>query len=141
MKPHWAEQDFTEWMYGLKDEDEHVLGCPQCQAEVTRLAMERRRLTAQPEVPREFLEAQRRSIYTRLHEPSHTLRNWMRARVLAPVGAGAVLAAVGVALMMPKATHQPLFTESDQKFFTEISSMEQSSEPRAIQPIHNMFEE
>jgi len=49
--------------------------------------------------------------------------------------------AIGVALMLPKPAQQPLVSDSDRKFFTEISSMEQSSEPRAIQPIHSMFEE
>jgi hypothetical protein len=141
MKPHWEEQDFTQWMYGLKEQDEHVLGCPQCQAEVARLAVERRGLTVEPEVPHEFLAAQRRSIYKRLDESVHTFHSLVRARILAPVSAVAVLAAIGIALMLPKPAQPPLFTESDQKFFTEIGSMEQSAEPRAIQPIHNMFEE
>jgi hypothetical protein len=136
---HWGEQDFTRWMFGLKEEDEHVRVCPQCQSEVVRLTSIRAGITAEPEVSHEFLAAQRRAIYTRLHEPSN---RWMRARVWAPISAGVALAAVGVALMLPpKPAHQPLLNESDQKFFTEIGSIEQSAEPRAIQPIHNMFEE
>jgi ferric-dicitrate binding protein FerR (iron transport regulator) len=139
MNPHWGEQDFTRWMFGLKEEDEHLNNCPQCQAEVARLTAVRHGITSEPAVSHEFLAAQRRAIYTRLHEPA---QSWMRARILAPVGAGVALAAVCVALMFPtKPAQQPLFTESDQKFFTEIGSMEQSAEPRAIQPIHNMFEE
>jgi|HubBroStandDraft_6_1064221.scaffolds.fasta_scaffold69370_4 hypothetical protein len=136
---HWGEQDFTRWMFGLKEEDEHLRSCPQCQTEIARLTAVRNSITSQPEVSHEFLAAQRRAIYNRLHQPSH---RWTRARIWAPISAGVALAAIGVALMLPpKATQQPLFTESDQKFFTEIGSMEQSSEPRAIEPIHNMFEE
>ncbi len=139
MKPHWGEPDFTRWMFGVQDEDEHVRSCPQCQAELSRLLVVRNRAAAEPEVSHEFLAAQRRSIFNRLHAPA---RNWMRARVWAPVSAGVVLAALGAALLLPpKRAQQPMFTESDRKFFTEISSMEQSSEPRAIEPIHNMFEE
>ena len=140
MKPqsHWEEQDFTRCMFGLQEPDEHVESCPQCQAEIGRLGRLRKSITAEPKISHEFLAAQRRSIYHRLHEPA---RNWMRARIWAPVSAGAMLAALGVALLLPKPAHQPLFTESDQKFFTEISSMEQSTEPRAIQPIKNMFAE
>lgn len=139
MKPHWGEQDFTRWMFGLKEEDEHLSSCPQCQGEVARLTAVRNSIAAEPEVSHEFLAAQRRSIHHRLNQPSH---RWMRARVWAPVSAGVALAAIGMALMLPpKPSHQPLFTESDQKFFTEIGSMEQSAEPRAIQPIHRMFEE
>jgi len=125
-------------MFGVQDEDEHVRGCPQCQAELSRLSVVRQSVTAEPEVSNEFLAAQRRSILNRLQEPAR----WMRARVWAPVSAGVVFAALGVALLLPtKPAQQPMFTESDRKFFTEISSMEQSSEPRAIEPIHNMFEE
>jgi len=140
MKPqsHWGEQEFTRWLFGLQEEDEHARTCPECQAELTRLQAVRKSITAEPEVSPEFLAAQRRAIHSRLHQPA---RHWMRTRIWAPVSAGVVLAAIGVALMLPKAAQQPLVSDSDQKFFTEISSMEQSSEPRAIQPIHSMFEE
>ena len=140
MKPqsHWGEQEFTRWMVGLQEEDEHARACPRCQAELARLLAVRKSVTAESEVSPEFLAAQRRSIYSRLHEPA---RHWMRMRIWAPVSAGVVLAAIGVALMLPRAAQQPLVSDSDQKFFTEISSMEQSSEPRAIQPIRNLFEE
>ena len=30
---------------------------------------------------------------------------------------------------------------SDEQLFSDLSSIEQSAEPKAIQPIHNLFEE
>lgn len=141
MKPqsHWGEQEFTRWMFGLQDEDDHTRSCPQCESELQRLLAMRKRISAEPEISHEYLAVQRRSIYSRLHQPA---RNWMRLRVWAPVSAGVALAAIGVALMLPLQTaQQPLVSDADQKFFTEISSMEQSSEPRAIEPIRSMFQQ
>jgi ferric-dicitrate binding protein FerR (iron transport regulator) len=141
MKPqsHWGEQELTRWMFGLQEEDDHTRSCSQCQAELQRLQAMRHSVQAEGQVSPEFLAAQRRSIHSRLHQPAHT---WMRMRIWAPVSAGVALAAIGVALMVPARTaQQPLLSDSDQKFFTEISSMEQSSEPRAIEPIRSMFEQ
>ena len=66
MKPqsHWGEQEFTRWLFGLQEEDEHARTCPECQAELTRLQAVRKSITAEPEVSPEFLAAQRRAIHS-----------------------------------------------------------------------------
>jgi hypothetical protein len=100
------------------------------------------RLTkSQPEaeVSSEFLAGQRRSIYRRLDQPR---RNW------APMGWALSLAmlllmfAGGLTLERWHKTVPPTSSSmSDDQLFSDLSAMEQSSEPKAIQPIHGLFQE
>ena len=92
-----------------------------------------------PEVSPEFLAAQRRSIYRRLDQPR---RNW------APLGWALSLAmlllmfAGGLTLERRHKTAPPASTAmSDDQLFSDLSAMEQSNEPKAIQPIHGLFQE
>ncbi len=101
-----------------------------------------RRLTKsqpEPEVSSEVLAAQRRSIYRRLDEKR---RNW------APVGWAVSLAmlllmfAGGLTLERRHKTAPPASAAmSDDQLFSDLSAMEQSNEPKAIQPIHGLFQE
>ncbi len=71
---HWTETDFKHWLYGLKDQDQHLDECPACRGEMERLKRERAQIMADPaaseEVSPEFLAAQRRQIYQRLEQPA-----------------------------------------------------------------------
>jgi predicted anti-sigma-YlaC factor YlaD len=131
---HWTETDFQHWLYGLKDEDAHVGECPQCRGEFERLQQERRRVTAEPEVSPDLLSAQRRSIHRRLEEPRH---NWTALRW--------VLSAAMLLLLMFGLTfqtwHKRATAISDEQLFSDLSAMEQSAEPKAIQPMHGLFEQ
>ncbi|MBZ5608535.1 MAG: hypothetical protein LAP38_09770 [Acidobacteriia bacterium] len=131
---HWTETDFEQGLYGLKDRDAHLDECPECRGELERLTQERRRVAAQPEVSREFLEAQRRNIYRRLEEPR---RNWVAWRWV--ISAAMLLAlALGLTLQRSRPTAPAI---SDDQLFSDLSRMEQSAEPKAIQPLHSLFEE
>ena len=140
---HWTETDFKYWLYGLKELDQHVDDCPECRGELERLQLERSHITASSavsapavseEVSPEFLAAQRRRIYERLDQPQ---RNPLLIRW--------VLSAAMLLLMIAGVTFQQLHKAppaiSDEQLFRDLSSIEQSAEPRAIQPIHNLFEE
>lgn len=135
---HWTETDFQYWLYGLKDPDQHLDECPECRGEMERLRLTREQITTAPapseEVSREFLAAQRRRIYARLEQP---LRNPLLMRW--------VLSAAMLLLMIAGITFQQLHKTpaaiSDEQLFRDLSSIEQSAEPKAIQPIHNLFEE
>lgn len=130
---HWTEEDFKQWLYGLKEDDGHAAECVECRGEMERLTLERRRMVAQPEVSSDFLAAQRRSIHQRLGDP---IRNWMPVRWA--VSAAAVLVVMlGVTLHNGKQT--PAI--SDEQLFSELAAMEQTAEPQAIAPIHKLFEE
>jgi len=130
---HWTEKDFTEWMYGLKEEDPHVAGCAECRGELERLKLERGRTIALPEVSHDFLASQRRSIYQRLGKP---ISNWhpMRWGI-------SVAALVVVILSVTLNTWKSTPAISDEQLFSDLATMEQSNEPKAIAPIHKFFEE
>jgi hypothetical protein len=131
---HWTEIDFQNWLYGLRDEDRHFEECAECRAERDRLAVERRRILAEPEVSTDFLAAQRRSIYRRMAEP---MRNWVPMRWALSV----TMLLVMVFSFTLTHSKKPNPMISDEQLFTELSSMDQSSEPKAIAPIHKLFEE
>jgi anti-sigma factor RsiW len=131
---HWEEIDFQQGLYGLKDGDTHLAECPACSAELERLQQERRRLVGDPEVSAEFLAAQRRSIYRRLEEPRRNL-----AAIRWVLSAAMLLVMVfGFTLQR---WHQSTPTISDEQLFSDLSAMERSAEPKAIQPMHSLFEE
>ena len=88
---------------------------------------------AEPEVSAEFLAAQRRSIYRRLGEPRHK-HAWRWALSLATV-----LLVLAGGLTWENRQASPGI--SDEQLFSDLSAMDQRTEPQAIQPIHSLFEE
>lgn len=132
---HWTENDFHLWLYGLKQADDHAESCPECRAELERLALDRRRILAGPEVPEEFLAEQRRNIYRRLHE---SRRNWVPLRWAI---SAAMLVVVIFSLTLTRSRKSAVTLTSDEQLFSDLAAIEQTAEPKAIQPIHNLFEE
>lgn len=131
---HWTEIDFQNWLYGLKDSDHHLEECPQCRGEAERLTAERRRIVTEPEVSHEFLAAQRRSIYRRLEERPRNLMAWRWVLSMAML----VVMVIGVTVSR---MHKPSSGISDEQLFSELAAMERRAEPKAIQPMHSLFEE
>jgi hypothetical protein len=131
---HWNENDFKEWLYGLRDEDQHLNECSECRGETERLRMARARITEQPEVSQDFLAAQRRSIYRQLHEPRH---NWVALRWALPVAMVLVMV-FGLTLQRDRRSAANI---SDEQLFSDLTAMEQSAEPKAIAPMHKLFEQ
>ena len=132
---HWTEIDFQNWLYGLKDEDPHVGQCGQCSAELERLRQGRRRITEEPEVSSDFLAAQRRTIYSRLEESPRG--HWAAWRWVLST---AMLLAIVFGLTLPR-WHKTAPTISDEQLFSDLAAMEQSTEPKAIEPMHRLFEQ
>jgi len=134
---HWDERDFQHWLYGLCEDDAHLRECPDCGAEAARLTERRRLIAAEPGVSHEFLAAQRREIYSRLGQ---TPRSWAPLRWAVSV-AMLLVVMLSATIVYRGRQVQPLFTNSDQQLFSDLESMDQSSEPRAISPIHSLFEQ
>jgi hypothetical protein len=89
---------------------------------------------AEPEVSAEFLAAQRRAIYSRLEEPRHKFSlRWALSLTT-------VLLALAGGLTLER-RHASAPAISDEQLFSDLSAMEQRTEPKAIQPIHSLFEE
>jgi predicted anti-sigma-YlaC factor YlaD len=135
---HWTEDDFLSWLYTGEADARHLDECATCRARAQQMTGTRERATAAPEISWEFLAAQRRSIYRKLglvNEPAVPVR-W----AVAAVSLVCILA-LSVALMRPWTGNTPLYTSADEKLFSDLAAIEQSSEPRAIRPIHHLFKE
>jgi hypothetical protein len=88
---------------------------------------------AEPEISAEFLAAQRRAIYRRLGQSQHRFSlRWALSLAMVLL----VLAGVTLERRRPSAP-----SISDEQLFSDLSAMEQRTEPKAIQPIHSLFEE
>src|ERR1700693_4077480 len=87
----------------------------------------------EPEVSSEFLAAQRRSIYRRLDSPrpNRAAMRWALSLAMLLL----MFAGARTLERRYKAASAPA-TLSDDQLFSDLSAMEQTSEPKAIQPIH-----
>lgn len=131
---HWTENDFQKWLYGLKEEDSHLVDCTGCRADLERLRVTRRHILAEPDVSEEFLAAQRRSIYNRLN---HATRHFAPLRWAL---SAAVLLVLVVGFTLPRLKQSPVTLTNDEQLYSDLAAMEQTSEPKAIQPLHKLFE-
>jgi hypothetical protein len=131
---HWTENDFHKWLYGLKEEDSHVETCSECRVELERLRLERRQVLAVPEVSAEFLAEQRRQIHSRINQPSRgsTPLRWALSV--------AMVLAVVVGLTLPRFRKSVVTLTNDEQLYSDLAAMERTSEPKAIQPLHQLFE-
>jgi len=93
----------------------------------------------EPEVSAEFLAAQRRNIYRRLEERH---RNWISMRWALSLAMLLMMFAGGLTLER-RYKNAPAISApvSDDQLFSDLSDMEQSNEPKAIQPMHGLFQE
>jgi hypothetical protein len=132
---HWTENDFQKWLYGLKEEDAHLETCGECRTELERLHVTRQRMLAAPQISEEFLAAQRRQIHGRLNQTS---RNFAPLRWALSV---AMLLVVVAGLTLPRFRKSPVILTNDEQLYSDLAAMEQTSEPKAIQPLHKLFEE
>lgn len=96
---------------------------------------EQRRNAPAPEVSEEFLAAQRRSIYSRLH---HSGRNFAPLRWAISI---AMVLAVVAGLTLPRFQKSNLTLTNDEQLYADLTAIEQTDEPKAIQPLHKLFEQ
>lgn len=88
----------------------------------------------EPEVSHEFLAAQRRAIYRRLDRPRH---NILAPRWALSFAMLLLMVAGGLTLERRRHTTPAI---SDDQLFSDLTAMEQTNEPKAIQPIHGLFQ-
>lgn len=136
---HWTDEQITQWLYGLTpDSDRHLDGCTICR-ERAQAALRRRTLAAQtPEISWDFLAAQRRAIYRRMERPQ---RLPIQARWIASLAVLIMAAVLGFNTWRAPSQAAPLVSPSDARLYSELVDIDQSNEPRAIRPIHSLFEE
>ena len=139
MGKHYSNEDLINRLYGIGRSDSHVEQCEDCRARWEQLLERRREIMEPPEVPAEFLAAQRREVYRRLESN----RSWWAWR-LGPALATVSVLVLGIVLSRPVPAPEPTLavnTNGDAEFFAEIYSMVESTEPWAAEPIYGLFEE
>jgi hypothetical protein len=134
---HWNNEEFTHWIYGLKEDQAHLDECAECRARAANLKKRRTDAVQPPEVSWEFLAAQRRSIYARMEAPQHSTA----VRLVASLAMLIVVALLSVNIWRTRSTVAPLSTPADDKLYSDLVSIEQSNEPRAIRPIEKLFQQ
>lgn len=143
---HLSGDEMLELVYGIGPKDGHVRDCAECRGRLDALLRTKAGLRSQEEarsrVSPAFLAAQRRAVYARLDQAATSYVRW------APALAGAGLLAVGL-LMFPHAQMRApraaaptarVELNTNEQLFSDLYSMEQSVEPEAVAPIHELFE-
>lgn len=138
---HLTHEELLAQIYGVGGIEAHVRDCADCSARLQTMELRRQDSAALPEVSNSYLAQQRRSIYARIEDGVSTQARW------APALAAAFLLAIGIALYHPHASMRPASTQASvsaesttEQLFSDLYSMEQSVEPEAAAPIHELFE-
>ena len=135
---HWTEQDFTEWLYGLKAGSSHLSECTDCNRIAQSLERRKAEATRSPDVSAGFLAEQRRNIYARLDQPQ---RHWASSRWVLSFAMLVMVMIASLGILHERPSTVPLATPADEKLFSDLASIDQSNEPRAIQPSESLFEQ
>lgn len=146
MSEHLTQEELIQRLYGMDTGASHLEGCSECGARYQALEARRADLAVPEEVPADVLAAQRRAIYSRMGEKPAGFTPWI------PALATAALLALGVYVYQPVTHHgqkivagkivaAPKADVGDAQLFSEAVSMELTAEPRAVEPMHGLFEE
>jgi predicted anti-sigma-YlaC factor YlaD len=133
MSQHWTEEQLLEHLYGLRNADEHLTSCPECSSRFAQMSTSRKGATEPPEIPDDFLAAQRRRIHERIGSP---LRSWRPLRWAVPL-----MAVFAIVFGLTIYHSMPTPQSHDDQFFSEISTMAQTPTPKAVQPIEALVDE
>jgi hypothetical protein len=147
MNRHLSHDELLSRIYGLEPDHSpeeatlHLRECAECAARLQEFEQRRADSAAAQEIPTGLLASQRREIYAKLEDrPAGYL-------ALTPALAAVFLLAVGVLLYQPSrpaAPETPLpavrVEQTDDQFFADLYSLEQTLEPQAAAPIHALFE-
>lgn len=134
---HLSDDQLLHQLYGIVQHS-HLESCEQCAARYRQLELRRAELAPPVEIQQETLAAQRRKIVARIENRPQVIWKWI------PAMAAACVVAIGLMMYRPAApvTPAPSHSEAaDDQLFSEVYSMEQSTEPRAAAPIHALFED
>ena len=140
MSGHLTHDELIQRLYGMDTGASHLEGCRECGARYQALEARRAELAVPEEISADVLAAQRRAVYSRMGEKPGGFHAWI------PALATAALLALGVYVYQPVAHHSktivaaPQTDVGDAQLFSEAVSMELNAEPRAVAPIHGLFQ-
>lgn len=133
---HLTDDELIDRVYGIEqDGSAHLADCEECAARWRAFEQRHREMIPALPVTAEFLAAQRRSIHSRVGQQPNTRLKW------APALVAACLLALVVLVNRPAPAPVQHADTNDAQLFSEVYSMEQSTEPRAASPIHELFED
>jgi hypothetical protein len=135
---HLSDDQLMDRIYGIgQDDNAHLTECAECSTRLQTFERRRRESIPVPAVSSDFLAAQRRGIYARTGERTPVRLKW------APAALAACLLAVVMLAHRPAAAPPPAAHPDtvDAQLFSEVYSMEESTEPRAASPLHELFED
>ena len=138
---HLSNDELLSSLYGIGEPalDRHVRECPECA--IRYAAFEQRRAQMRDcEASTEFLSAQRRAIYARLGESPDRPMRWGAPAVTVFFLLVASWFVYGPG-HSPGPSASPHSEITDEQLFSDVYSLEQSAEPRAATPIHELFEQ
>lgn len=134
---HFTDDQLIGRVYGIEPDggSVHLAECEDCSARWQTFERRYREMIPALPVSSEFLMAQRRGIYARVDRQPALRLKWV------PAGVAACLLAVVMLVHRPAAAPVMHTDSNDAQLFSEVYSMEQSAEPRAASPIHELFED
>jgi hypothetical protein len=135
MSRHWTVDELTDRLYGIRGADEHLSSCGSCGEELRALDRRRAAVTAPVPVSAGFLASQRSAVIERVEAPPRRLFRWV------PALSAACLLVIGVLVYRPVHAPTPHSDATDAQLFADIYNVEESAEPLAAAPIHELFQE
>jgi len=144
MNRHWTLDELIDRSYGIRDEDEHLASCGQCASRLEELKRYREVTCIGTELTAGELAAQRAVVRSQIESPVHRVPAWIPATT-----AAACLLAVAMFVYRPAQIVHPVAetaatataVTNDAQLFADIYNVEESAEPRAAAPIHELFQE
>jgi hypothetical protein len=147
-RPHLSDDELIGLLYGLGDAEKkdgsHLANCSECSERLKAMGQARVATVDVPQISGRRLAAQRLQILERLEHPSSGLLAWRWV----PVAAAASLLAAGLFMKQSSSVPHPappataaVNPEADAELFTDVYSMEQDVEPKAVAPIRALFQE
>jgi len=138
---HWTNDEVVDHLYGVGPEDGHERECAECRARIVAVWARREAAAGSAEVTANFLRNQRLAIAGRIEARRMELQAWWRMPVWV-----AVMAAVALVLSAPRPAREAtvaggLNRAQDAEMYLEIYQSISSEEPRALAPMHGLFEE
>jgi hypothetical protein len=145
---HLSDDELIGMLYGVGDRQGHLADCSECEerwdAMLRALGMARSASAKSTEISGHRLAVQRQQILERLEQPSPVSLGWRWV----PVATVASLLAAALFLYQRPDVPQPVqpapaaaSAEADAQLFTDVYSMDQDLEPRAVAPIRALFQE
>ncbi len=120
---HRSKVELLDYLYGVAEEDTHVGGCAECQAQLEEMrGVRQRTVTLQPELRADFLTQQRARIWQQIEtSPSQ----W---GLMKPVSAAAAVALMvaGVFFWNPRPSY------SDEKLMAEVAAAVETTVPKSL---------